>query len=61
MGESLAAHFISEGWLVACFDLQKAAGQALANRLGPNADFWEVDVADYDSQARAFQAVFDKW
>ena len=61
MGEALATHFASKNWLVACLDLQRAAGEALAKSLGPNAEFWEANVADYDSQARVFQAVFDKW
>jgi len=61
MGEALATHFAKKGWLVACLDLQRGPGEALAKSLGPNVEFWEVDVADYDSQARAFQAVFDKW
>jgi NAD(P)-dependent dehydrogenase (short-subunit alcohol dehydrogenase family) len=61
MGEALATYYISKGWLVACLDLQRSAGEALASSLGPNAHFWEANVADYDSQARVFQAVFDKW
>lgn len=61
MGEALATHYISKGWRVACFDLQRGPGEALAASLGHNAKFWEVDVSDYDSQARAFQGVFDRW
>jgi NAD(P)-dependent dehydrogenase (short-subunit alcohol dehydrogenase family) len=61
MGEALATHFVSKGWLVACLDLQRCAGETLAASLGHNAEFWEANVADYDSQARAFQGVFDKW
>lgn len=61
MGEALATHYISKGWLVACLDLQRGPGEALASSLGPNAQFWEANVADYDSQAAVFQAVFDKW
>ena len=61
MGEALAIHLISQNWLVACLDLQRAPGEALAASLGTNASFFEVNVADYDSQAKAFQAVFDKW
>jgi NAD(P)-dependent dehydrogenase (short-subunit alcohol dehydrogenase family) len=61
MGEALATHFVSKGWLVACLDLQREPGEALVSSLGPNAHFWEANVADYDSQARVFQDVFDKW
>lgn len=61
MGEALATHFVSKGWFVACLDLQREAGEALAAALGTNAHFWEANVADYDSQARVFQEVFNKW
>lgn len=61
MGEALATHYVSMNWLVACVDLQKGLGEALVASLGPNAEFWEVDVADYYSQARVFDAVFKKW
>ena len=61
MGEALATHLISKGWLVACVDLQCGPGVALATSLGPNAQFWEANVANYDSQARVFQGVFKKW
>ncbi|KAH6665415.1 hypothetical protein B0J14DRAFT_521934 [Halenospora varia] len=61
MGEALATHLISKNWLVACLDLQRGPGEALASSLGPNACFFEANVADYDSQAKVFQAVFDKW
>jgi NAD(P)-dependent dehydrogenase (short-subunit alcohol dehydrogenase family) len=61
MGEALATHFVSKGWRVACVDIQRGPGEALAASLGPNAHFWETNVADYDSQARMFQDVFEKW
>lgn len=61
MGEALSIHFVKQNWLVACVDLQREAGEKLAASLGPNAAFWEVNVADYDSQARMFNAVFKKW
>jgi len=61
MGEALATHLVSKDWFVACVDLQRGPGEALAKSLGPNAHFWEANVANYDSQARVFQEVFDKW
>lgn len=61
MGEALATHFVSKGWRVACVDVQKSLGEDLAASLGPNAHFWEVNVADYNSQARMFEGVFRKW
>lgn len=61
MGEALATHLLCTGWLVGCFDLQQEAGEQLVSKLGVNAAFFKVDVADYDSQARGFEAVFSKW
>jgi NAD(P)-dependent dehydrogenase (short-subunit alcohol dehydrogenase family) len=61
MGEALATHLVSTGWRVACVDLQQGPGEALATSLGPNAHFWEANVADYESQARMFEGVFQKW
>lgn len=61
MGAALATHLVSQKWLVACCDLQRGPGEALVATLGPNSAFFEMNVADYDSQARAFEAVFQKW
>jgi NAD(P)-dependent dehydrogenase (short-subunit alcohol dehydrogenase family) len=61
MGEALATHYVSRGCLAACLDLQRGPGEALAASVGPSAQFWEANVAEYDSQAKVFQAVFDKW
>jgi NAD(P)-dependent dehydrogenase (short-subunit alcohol dehydrogenase family) len=61
MGEALATHFTKKNWLVACVDLQRGPGETLARSLGPNAYFFEADVASYDSQAKVFDAVFKKW
>ena len=61
MGEALATHYASKGWYVACLDLQRGPCEALAKTLGPKAAFYEANVADYDSQARAFDSVFKKW
>lgn len=60
MGEALATNFASSGWYVACLDLQRVPGEALAASFGPAAHFWEADVANYDSQALVFQAVYNK-
>ncbi|KAG9240544.1 15-hydroxyprostaglandin dehydrogenase [Calycina marina] len=62
MGDALDTHLISKGsWYVACLDLQRGPGEALAKSLAPDAHFWEANVADYDSQARMFQEVFSRW
>jgi NAD(P)-dependent dehydrogenase (short-subunit alcohol dehydrogenase family) len=61
MGEALATHFASKGWLVALLDVDRQKGEALEASLGPNTKFWEADVAIYESQARAFACVFRTW
>lgn len=59
MGEALAADLVSKGWQVAMADIQ--ANAALSTQLGDAASFHHCDVADYDSQARCFQEVWDKY
>ncbi|KAG9259034.1 15-hydroxyprostaglandin dehydrogenase [Emericellopsis atlantica] len=59
MGEALAEALASRGWLVAMFDIQP--NDTLAARLGDGATYHHCDVADYDSQARAFTEVWDKY
>lgn len=59
MGEALSRHLVSKGWKVAMADIQ--TNEKLSKELGDNAAFFETNVADYDSQAKTFQAVWDKW
>jgi NADP-dependent 3-hydroxy acid dehydrogenase YdfG len=59
MGEALSRHLVEKGWNVAMADIQQ--NEALAKELGQNAFFIKTNVADYDSQAKTFQAVWDKW
>lgn len=61
IGAELAARLIQAGWRVACADLDVEHGQATADALGRDAEFFSVDVANYASQARMFQAVWRKW
>ncbi|KFZ04683.1 hypothetical protein V501_09070 [Pseudogymnoascus sp. VKM F-4519 (FW-2642)] len=61
MGEALATHFATRGWNVACVDVQREAGEKLVASLGDNSAFFYANVADYDSQATVFQAVYNKW
>ncbi|TKA74981.1 hypothetical protein B0A49_02556 [Cryomyces minteri] len=57
MGEGLARDLVSRGWKVAMADLQR--NEPLEQELGSHADFFECNVADYDSQAGMFQAVMN--
>ncbi|KAI6785349.1 uncharacterized protein J7T54_006991 [Emericellopsis cladophorae] len=59
MGEALAEALASRDWLVAMFDIQP--NDTLAARLGDRASYHHCDVSDYDSQARAFTEVWDKY
>jgi NAD(P)-dependent dehydrogenase (short-subunit alcohol dehydrogenase family) len=59
MGLALSRELASQGWKVALADIQPNA--ELSKELGDAAEFFKTDVADYDSQAKTFQAVFDKW
>jgi NAD(P)-dependent dehydrogenase (short-subunit alcohol dehydrogenase family) len=61
MGATLATQLIALGWKVACVDIQYAPGMALAASLGPNAQFFQADVASYTSQAEMFTAVWKYW
>jgi NAD(P)-dependent dehydrogenase (short-subunit alcohol dehydrogenase family) len=59
MGEALSTHLAEKGWQVAMFDIRN--NEELATALGDNASFHNCNVADYDSQAKAFQEVWDKY
>lgn len=59
MGEALTEDLVSKGWQVAMADIQQ--NNALTAKLGDKASFHHCDVADYDSQAKTFQEVWDKY
>lgn len=59
MGEALSLDLAGKGWQVAMWDIQP--NKELAAKLGDSASFHKCDVADYDSQAKCFQEVWDKY
>jgi NAD(P)-dependent dehydrogenase (short-subunit alcohol dehydrogenase family) len=59
MGEALSLDLASKGWKVAMFDIRENG--ELSRQLGDSASFHKCNVADYDSQAECFQAVWDKY
>ena len=59
MGEALAEDLVSKGWQVAMADIQQNAD--LAAKLGDSASFHQCDVARYESQAKTFQEVWDRY
>lgn len=59
MGEALSEDLVVKGWQVAMADIRPNA--ELAAKLGADASFHNCDVSDYDSQAKCFQEVWDKY
>jgi NAD(P)-dependent dehydrogenase (short-subunit alcohol dehydrogenase family) len=59
MGEALSRDLVANGWQVAMADI--AAKESLQQELGDKASFYKCNVADYDSQAKMFQEVWDKY
>ncbi|CAK7200434.1 hypothetical protein SEUCBS139899_003129 [Sporothrix eucalyptigena] len=59
MGEGFTLDLISKGWQVAMVDVK--ANPELQAKVGNNASFYTGDVSDYDSQAKCFQAAWDKY
>ena len=57
MGEALSRELVKLGWIVAMFDIKE--NKFLAEELGSRARFYHCNVADYDSQAKAFDQVFE--
>lgn len=46
---------------MACCDIQQEVGSAVVTELGTNAAFFQLDVCDYDDQAKVFSQVWEKW
>jgi len=61
MGLSVVEWLVERGWNVTIADLNAEAGQKIAERLGEQAIFIKTDVADYESQAKAFGETWSKW
>jgi NAD(P)-dependent dehydrogenase (short-subunit alcohol dehydrogenase family) len=59
MGEALTEDLVHRGWQVAMADIQP--NDALSTKLGQNVSYHHCNVADYDSQAKAFQEIWDKY
>ena len=57
LGEATVERFCGLGAKVAIFDLNDEAGSALANRLGEDVAYFNVNVADEDSVAAALEGV----
>ncbi|KAK3061569.1 hypothetical protein LTS18_005908 [Coniosporium uncinatum] len=59
MGKALSRDLVQKGWRVAMADIRPNG--ELSKELGDKAEFFQCNVADYDSQARMFQGVWSKW
>lgn len=58
MGMAITSRLIEKGWNVAIADIKPNA--EFAEQLGDTCTFYKCDVANYDSQAKMFQQVWDK-
>ena len=56
MGTAIARELVRLDWTVAMFDIQE--NKELTEELGSKARFYNANVANYDSQAKAFDQVF---
>lgn len=59
MGEGFTLELVSKGWQVVMVDLR--ANPELQSKVGVAATFYSGDVSDYDSQAKCFQAAWEKY
>ncbi|KAI1607949.1 15-hydroxyprostaglandin dehydrogenase [Exophiala viscosa] len=61
IGEALATELVRRGWRVALVDMNADAGEKLATVLGPDAQFFQCNVASYQDQANMFSRVWETW
>lgn len=61
LGRATAERYVDEGASVAIFDLNDAAGEAIAGKLGEQAVYYNVDVVDASSVQQALDAVMEKF
>jgi NAD(P)-dependent dehydrogenase (short-subunit alcohol dehydrogenase family) len=61
LGKATVERFAGDGAKVAIFDLNDAAGNALAAELGDNVAYFNVNVASEESTQAALDAVVEKW
>ncbi|KXH34540.1 15-hydroxyprostaglandin dehydrogenase [Colletotrichum simmondsii] len=59
IGEAFTLDLVNKGWRVAMFDIKP--NPDLIKKLGDTVIFHQVDVAEYESQARCFQETWDKY
>lgn len=56
MGTEISKELVRLGWTVAMFDIQE--NKSLSEELGSKACYYNCNVADYDSQAKAYAQTF---
>lgn len=61
LGEATTRRFIDNGTRVAIFDLNDERGTTLAQELGENAAYYNVNVTSEESVASAIQQVVSQW
>ena len=60
LGKATAERYVDEGASVAIFDLNDDTGQAVAGKLGEQAAYYHVDVADTTSVQQALDTVMER-
>lgn len=61
MGLAVVESLVKRGWSIAIIDKNATVGKEVAKRLGQQVLFLDVDVTDYDAQAKAFVSTWEKW
>lgn len=61
LGAATVERYIADGANVAIFDLNEQAGNAMADKLGPAAAYFNVNVSDEESVQQAIDAVVEKF
>jgi NAD(P)-dependent dehydrogenase (short-subunit alcohol dehydrogenase family) len=61
LGRGTVERFIADGAKVAIFDMNDKLGAEVAQLLGDNCDYYNVNVADPESVQKALDAVVAKW
>ncbi|EWC43847.1 hypothetical protein DRE_07291 [Drechslerella stenobrocha 248] len=61
IGLGIATHLVAKGWHVVIADINSAGGEAVAQKLGPQAVFHLTDVSSWNSQLSLFKTAFAKF
>ena len=60
IGEAIARAFVAEGAVAIVTDLRDAPGRAVAESLGPSAEYRHLDVREEQQWSEVFDSVLDR-